>query len=92
MHWPFPLALPSVPSDCRLTDCCVGILLKHSLPGEASPAMQQAVGREIRMFSCYAWGGHQTKPELSPPVLFLSSYGGSVCVMCTNKKSMKGKE
>lgn len=92
MPWPFLLALLSVPSDCRLTDCSVGIILKQNQPAEASPATQQAMGREIRKFACYAWDEHQKKPELSPPVLFLSTYGGSLCVVCTNKKSVKGKE
>lgn len=43
------------------------------------------------MFSCYVWDEHQKKPEVSPPVLFLSSYGGSVVCGVYKRKEPEGE-
>lgn len=47
------------------------------------------------MFPCYVWDEHQKKPELSPPVLFLSSDGGGgvshVCGVYKRKEPEGGK-
>ena len=86
--WPFLLVHPPAPLDSRLTDCCAGVFSKHSLPGESPPVSQWAVGREVWTFSDCVWDEHQKKPELSPPVLFLSSYEGSVvCGVYKQKES-----